>query len=181
MSNTIGVLSSSRSLQPQVATAESAAPVSANTLRAEDALTALSTSGLANEHTANPAEFLALVAATPVSDPIGQLSANFSHFKPSRAVMYRDGGTIELTGDLNRGQSAGIRIDGGMASPTRGEVFVTLKPFNRPDEEERPMMKQELEELAMALARSLESPMQGVDVRVVEQALQKVQLALLER
>jgi hypothetical protein len=78
-------------------------------------------------------------------------------FYPTEAVKYRDGGSIALTGPINRGVSAKLFLDYGINSPTRGQVFVQTKFWNASEwGERRELNKAEYKSIAQTMERVLE-------------------------
>jgi hypothetical protein len=98
--------------------------------------------------TLNTAQSVSHASADPAS------GENFKNFHPTGAVMYRDGGSIEVTGTLNRSVNARIFFDQGMGSETKGQFFVQTKFWAGPDwSERRPMTGSEMSDLQAAMER----------------------------
>jgi hypothetical protein len=94
----------------------------------------------------------------PTINPMPQSrSIAFGSFLPSKISLARDGGTIKLSGLLNRSVSAEVRMDGKINSKTRGTFYVSTRVFNRPTAgvDERPAHVDELKALKKAVKAHL--------------------------
>ena len=86
-------------------------------------------------------------------------------------MAYRDGGTIVLTGIVNRSVSARVRLDGRMTSETRGQVFVAGKFFlDREFGPEQPISLEQRRDLRNALDQYLTTAA-AADLTDIEQAV----------
>ena len=104
----------------------------------------------------------------------------FARFMPWNIEMYRDGGTIVIAGNLDRSVSATIRLDRGMASPTRGQFFVTEKLFWRPADPERRLTFAELKGLLQSLRQYLKDnpKLSSLALGYYEQFIQHAEVVL---
>lgn len=88
-----------------------------------------------------------------VRETPGRIANPFSFFNPTDIKLFRDGGSMELEGSFNKSTNVTVRFDGKFNSPTRGQFFVTVKPFLKPAQPERPMTQGEMQTLSSTLTR----------------------------
>ena len=79
------------------------------------------------------------------------------------AIMYRDGGTLVLTGTAGAGTAVRVRWDGKYGSPTRGTWFVTVDAGH-----ERRLTPAEAALLLPAVERALADPHAALDAKVLK-------------
>ncbi|MBM3271090.1 MAG: hypothetical protein FJZ01_25955 [Candidatus Sericytochromatia bacterium] len=88
-------------------------------------------------------------------------------------VKFRDGGTIEVRGYVNRSTYATIRLDRGLSSPTRGQLLIKWERFGQNDDGAKfaALDKSQHGFLADALKSNLSRPGSNLDARLVNELL----------
>jgi hypothetical protein len=104
-----------------------------------------------------PAVERATTAATTAARPAAPRANSYTAFAPTKVTLVRDGGSIIVSGNLNRSVVADVRLDGGLGSPTRGQFFAATHPWNSGAGAEKPMTKVELKQLKSSLTTFLAS------------------------
>jgi hypothetical protein len=99
---------------------------------------------------------------------------SFAGFRAESIRFLRDGGTATFSGRLNRSQTADLRYDGKIGSPTRGEVFVKVKHFTGSTSSERPLTAEERKELAKSIEKQLRNPAPDDDPAALRLLLERI-------
>lgn len=86
-------------------------------------------------------------------------------------VKYRDGGSIEVKGYVNRSTYATIKLDRGLSSPTRGQILIKWHKFGQQasDAEFKALDKTQFSHLAEALKSNGARPGADLDSKLINE------------
>jgi hypothetical protein len=90
-------------------------------------------------------------SAVPAGSVQAQGTISFQNLVVNQVLSYRDGGTVIAKGYVTRSTYVSIKLDGAMASATKGQVFVETHEFQQPEGAWRQATPDELPAIAAAL------------------------------